>query len=646
MATVVIVGEGLLAKYVNEILSNKYEVILTSKIEDNIHENANLILLLDDAWNSSIQDQAIKKLQVSDIPWLRSFVSFGEGVIGPLVRKGKVGCFTCADYRRLMGGRDRREMKEIQQSLEKNGGNEQDIWASRSGLLQMSYLIGTEVQRVIEGKAARFENRVFLLNLKTMKSSTHTFLPNPLCPVCGELADDSSTLANLSLKPSMKINKDSFRSRSMGELKKVLTKDYLDDRTGLLNSKIYDLSPPFADVIVNLPLMQGDEGTAGRTHSYEISELTAILEGLERYCGLSPRGKKTVIHDSYNHIKDMAIDPKSVGTHSKEQYGMNGFPFNQFDSNREMDWVWGYSLMKEKPILIPELLSYYSMGCGQGYIYETSNGCALGGSLEEAIFYGILEVVERDSFLLTWYAKMALPRIDPASAKDQELDLMIERVRAVGGYDLHLYNSTMEHGIPSILAIAKNRKESGLNLICAAGAHLDPVRAVKSAMHELAAMMLTLDKKFEENKEKYMQMLQNSSLVQQMEDHGMLYGLPEAEERLHFLLDESRPLKTFEEEFKWKTKHEDLTEDLKDMLLKFRQLNLDVIVVDQSTPETRKNGLYCVKVLIPGMLPMTFGHHLTRITGLDRVLKVPVKLGYAKKPLTFKQLNPNPHPFP
>ncbi|GGI17629.1 TOMM precursor leader peptide-binding protein [Gottfriedia solisilvae] len=646
VTTVVIIGEGLLTKYVHEILSNKYEVILASKVEDSIPESASLVLLLDDAWDSSVQEQAIEKLRFSNIPWLRSFVSFGEGVIGPLVQKGKDGCFKCADYRRLMGGRDRREMREIEQKLARDGGNEQDVWASRSGLLQMAYLIGAEVERVLDGKATNFDNRVFLMNLKTMKSSSHTFLPNPLCPVCGQLADDSASSARISLKPSMKISNGSFRSRSMDELKKVLAKDYLDERTGLLNNKMYDLSPPFADVIVNLPLIQGDEGTAGRTHSYEISELTAILEGLERYCGLSPRGKKTVVHDSYQNLKDRALNPESVGIHSKEQYEMNGYPFIQFDPKRSMDWVWGYSFLKEKPILIPELLSYYSLGCGQGYIYETSNGCALGGSLEEAIFYGISEVVERDSFLLTWYAKMALPRIDPSSANDQELDLMVERIRAVGGYELHLYNSTMEHGIPSILAIAKNKKDRGLNLICAAGAHLDPVRAVKSAVHELAAMMLTLDQKFEENQDKYMQMLQNPALVQQMDDHGMLYGLPKAEERLNFLLEENRPLKTFDEEFKWETKHTDLTEDLKEMLQKFRQLNLDVIVVDQTTPEIRKNGLYCVKVLIPGMLPMTFGHHLTRITGLERVLKVPVKMGYAKKPLKLKQLNPNPHPFP
>jgi ribosomal protein S12 methylthiotransferase accessory factor len=131
-----------------------------------------------------------------------------------------------------------------------------------------------------------------------------------------------------------------------------------------------------------------------------------------------------------------------------------------------------------------------------------------------------------------------------------------------------------------------------------------------------------------------------------MDDHSMLYGLPEAEERLSFLLDNSRPLHQFWEEFKRGPQHDDLTEDLRDVLQKLRKYNLDVIVVDQSTPETKRNGLYCVKVLIPGMLPMTFGHHLKRISGLDRVLKVPAELGYAKEPLQPGQLNPHPHPFP
>lgn len=141
-------------------------------------------------------------------------------------------------------------------------------------------------------------------------------------------------------------------------------------------------------------------------------------------------------------------------------------------------------------------------------------------------------------------------------------------------------------------------------------------------------------------------MLDDPSLVRQMEDHVLLYGLPQAEERLQFLLGGRRPLRTFDEEFGRKASHADLTEELKDVIQVFRRLNLDVIVVNQSSQETLRHGLYCVKVLIPGMLPMTFGHHLKRVNGLERALRVPAELGYADAPLKVEQLNPHPHPFP
>jgi ribosomal protein S12 methylthiotransferase accessory factor len=460
------------------------------------------------------------------------------------------------------------------------------------------------------------------------------------------LPDDSSTAARISLKPNPKLNVDHYRCRPIAELQGILVKDYLDFRTGLFNEKWHHLASLFTNVSVNLPSSMGDEITGGRAHSYKESELTAILEGLERCCGLAPRGKRTVIHDSFRNLAEQALDPVKVGVYSKEQYALPDFPFEPFDPDHPIDWVWGYSFLQERAILVPELLAYYSWGNGSGFVEETSNGCALGGSLEEAILYGILEVVERDSFLMTWYAMLPVPRLDLFSVKDQELRLMVERMQAIAGYDVHLFNTTMENGIPSIWALAKNRNPKGANLICAAGAHLDPVRAVKSAIHELDNMMLILHEKFEANREECEQMYRDSSLVQQMGDHSMLYSLPQAEERLQFLLDGHGPLLSFDEAFKQKIRHTDLTDDLKDILQAFYQLNLDVIVVDQSSPETLRNGLICVKVLIPGMLPMTFGHDFTRLTGLERVIRVPVELGYAKHPLTVEELNTHPHPFP
>jgi ribosomal protein S12 methylthiotransferase accessory factor len=69
-------------------------------------------------------------------------------------------------------------------------------------------------------------------------------------------------------------------------------------------------------------------------------------------------------------------------------------------------------------------------------------------------------------------------------------------------------------------------------------------------------------------------------------------------------------------------------------------------VVDQTTPEHRASGLSCVKVVIPGALPMTFGHDFRRVDGIARLQQVPHLLGYRDAPLEPSGVNPDPHPFP
>ncbi|WP_240420118.1 TOMM precursor leader peptide-binding protein [Paenibacillus periandrae] len=640
-----IIGEGGLADLVTQELSTLCRIVRLNDFRGDVSKEVDFALVLHDAWHPSVHQEAEKLFRKAGIPWLRGFVAFGEGVIGPLVRPDLSGCTQCADTRRLMAGRDRKEVWMLEQRL-KGGGSFRDAWSSSTGLSQLAQLVVKESMDVLQGNPSRLGERVFFMDMKTLRSTSHFFLPDPLCPFCSYMPEDTPARARISLQSSPKISKSSYRSRSLEELAGFLVKDYLDYKTGFLNGKMVDLMSPFADVSVNLPMFDHDEATAGRTHSYAESELTAIMEGLERYCGMAPRGKRPMVNDSYRNLAEHALHPATVGLYAKEQYERPHFPFKPFHPDEPIDWVWGYSFKRQNPILIPQQLAYYSSSCGQGFIYETSNGCALGGSLEEAIFYGIMEVVERDSFLLTWYAQLPLPRLDPYSAGDMELELMIQRMQTVAGFDVYLYNATMENGISSVWAIAKNIKSKGVNLICAAGAHPDPIRAAKSAVHELSGMTLTLDGKFEENREQYTQMLYDPSLVTGMEDHSMLYSLPEAEGRLQFLLEDNRPLRTFQEEFDQAPMHSDLTDHLKDALQAFHRLNLDVIVVDQTTPELQRNELYCVKVLIPGMLPMTFGQHLTRVTGLDRVLKVPALLGYVKQPLLSNQLNPHPHPFP
>lgn len=646
---VLVVGDGVLVAAVLKLLdfSKACEVIHESQVPSQAPVGVELALVLDDAWRPSVHALAENVFRAKGLPWLRGFVAFGHGFIGPLVRPTEAGCSFCADMRTLMADVDRREMWQFRMQLATGGGLDRDVWATRTGLLHMANALVAEVERILcDIDACRVVDHVICTNLSTFDTERHFILPNAACPVCGTLPDDSPEAAVIPLDASPKVNKNSFRSRSIQALASKLAHDYLDYGAGLLNGKVQDLITPFAAVSVNLPLLLGDEGTSGRAHSYEECEVTAILEGLERYCGLEPRGKQTVVCDTYANLKDCALDPRTVGLHDPRQYLRPDFPFQAFDDDLAMDWVWGYSLTSHRPILVPQRFAYYSLGGGDGVVYETSNGCALGGTLVEAIFHGILEIVERDAFLMTWYAKLPLPAIDLAGSPDIELQWMIERIRSTAGYDLHCFNATMENGIPTVFVIAKNRRASGLHLLCSAGAHLDPMRAIKGAIQETAGMLLRFDEKLEAERDTYLRMLHEPALVQQMGDHSMLYGLPEAEQRLGFLLEGERSVQTIEEAFHWGAVHSDLRDDLQDLLDAFERLQLDVIVVNQTSPELERNGLYCVKVIIPGMLPMTFGYHLTRLEHLDRVLTVPMTLGYTDKPLTRDQLNSHPHPFP
>jgi len=643
--SIALIGDGLLTNLVHETLSSAYSVVRVDfERSGDIPESTALVLAVHDEYRPPAQLERDKALHASGIPWLNATVLADEGMVGPYVRPGTPGCPQCALKRRMAAAADDTKPLELKLELWRKGVVRRDPNVSPWGLRHLRDLIVEEASAALERVHSQ-AGRVRLADLKKLESSYRRFAPDPHCPVCGGLPDDRPEDAKIVLAPRPKSDPRSFRVASTADFAAKLSADFLDDRMGLMRAARRQLEHPFSDVLVCLPASFGEEWTAGRSHAYPTSLAAALLEGLERNCGSSPRGKKTVVYDSYRNLAKCAMNPAEVGLYSPEQYASEDFPFEPFDADASMAWVWGYSFKRERPILVPECLVYSHPSIGGKLADEGSNGCALGGSLEEAILHGIFEVVERDAFLLAWYARLPLPRLDLATAGDRELELMAARLEAEAGYELCLYDATTENGIPSVWAVARNKRPTGANLICAAGASLDPVRAAKGAVYEVAAFTRYLSKLLEARIEEARDMYRDSDQVREMPDHSLVYALPEAEDRLRFLWDPERPMRSFGESFCAGAPRLDLTEDLREVLGVFRRLGLDVIVVDQTSAELSGSGLRCVKVLIPGMLPMTFGHHLRRTAGLNRLFTVPMRLGYTDRPLRPADLNPYPHPF-
>jgi ribosomal protein S12 methylthiotransferase accessory factor len=245
---------------------------------------------------------------------------------------------------------------------------------------------------------------------------------------------------------------------------------------------------------------------------------------------------------------------------------------------------------------------------------------------------------------------MPVPGIDLHSAHDPTIPLQTAAITAETGYQIVAFDTTMEQHIPSVWAMAVNPDDadSQPKTISAAGSNVTLEGAILKALSELGPILSDFIRRFPSEADRARQMASDSSLVKTMYDHSTLYGEPQVFNRLDFLTNSTglRSLSDMPSPDEDTFRNTDLRDDLLGMLHRFVDAGMDVIVINQTTPEHQAGGFSCVKVLVPGAIPMTFGYHNRRIDGLPRLYHVPHLLGYQAQPLRHGNLNPHPHPFP
>jgi ribosomal protein S12 methylthiotransferase accessory factor len=617
-------------------------------------DGCRVVIVADDGWDTRRYPDVRKACADQGVPWLPVRAELGRVVIGPVEHPNAPGCVECAELRRR---RARPSPEGYDAVWARNGPA---LQARASSMLTrlaadlVAVLVAEEVGGLVaEPRPTRTRNAMLYVDLRTLQVSVHRFLPDPACPQCGGLPDDDAERARIELRPRPKPTPGTYRVREVADEADALVRTYVDAEVGLVRELKRDSEAGL--MIAGAPIRLRDGRTEygwGRSRSYRRSELTALLEALERYAGFEPGGKRTVVRAAYRQVRDHAVDPRTLGLHSPDSYRQPNFPFRPFDEDQPYRWVWGYSFAREAPILVPENHAYYGVRRAESdpapFLLETSSGCALGGCLEEAILYGILEVAERDAFLMTWYARMPVPLIDPRAATDRMIPTIIRTLEAETGYRTMIFDTTLEQGIPCfwVMAVAPAEVPEGPKVVCAAGSHLDPERAIENALSELGPILANLIRRFPAEREPARRMTEDPSLVREMKDHSLLNGDHTVFQRLSFLTESAAVRSIAELPYPAAFQNPDLSADLRQVIGRYLDDGLDVIVVDQTTGELRAGGFSCVKVIIPGTLPMTFGHDFRRVDGLPRLFDVPRLLGHRERRLTPADLNPHPHPFP
>lgn len=493
--------------------------------------------------------------------------------------------------------------------------------------------------------------RVSRLDPDTLQVHTFPLLPDPLCPSCGP--GGSTPKARPVLAPTPKLATDAYRLHRASDFR--LPGDALVNPVcGVLGPiATRQLTTPTTAPVFGSILMRGDGGLtdmtwSGQTNSYGESTHVGFLEGLERYAGTRRRSRAELVHAAYADIADRALDPRECGQYRPEVYEHDP-RLRVFDASTEIPWVWGWSLRDERPILVPSRLVYYSAGSPtDNFVFECSNGCASGGSLVEAILFGLLELVERDAFLLGWYGGAQLPEIDVADSRDIGLRTMIDRAD-LRGYDVRVFDNRVDLDIPVVTSVARRRDGGDGTLAFAAAASLDPDEAVRSAVAEILTYTPELPVRVQARRAEIEAMADDFRRVEELRDHASLFALPRMARHAERYLRACTARPVGDVYRSWQDRRPaslDLVDDVRHCQRELSDAGFDVIVVDQTAPEQRALGLHTACTIVPGLLPIDFGWVRQRALRMPRMFTAYRRAGWRSDDLTPADLHRVPHPFP
>ncbi len=663
----VLLGEGaLFSAILQELELQGYPIEIRKFTDDELcHER--VIISAYDWWDPKRDLALQRRLRAHCVAWLPLWIDFTTLWAGPWIFPHEAGCLHCLDERRLRLDIYGAHRQALQAHIVRARA-----WLQSYPLPLLPYLrpalalLKEDVQRIgamYEPTQAyppappRLRQHVLLWNLRDVDLQLRSLLPVSGCSECSRLPEDCPERAWIALQPRVMSHPGSWRAREALIDSSTLEKQAVDPLFGVI--KHVDSQP---DTLIRSVALVPVPGTGafrlepgiGRATKLELSRRVAMLEALERSAGFVPGGKQPALSASYREISDQALDPRRLVLFAPDQYAQPGFPFTPFDEDQRYLWVWAYSFRRQRPVAIPEECAYYGPRSLRGHgeqdpwlVREISNGCALGNCLEEAILHGIFEVLERDAFLLTWYARLTPRCLDLESVSDRQILLLKDRLWKQG-YETWAFDITREFGIPTvwIMVVSRDNDPALLKTLSAAGCHIDPEMAIRSGLIEAAAFIEQAQSTYAGEREQALQLLEDSSRVREMDDHMLLYALPEAFERLRFLFEHAHkpvPLQEAFPDYPRVKRETDLTEGTRRVLNAILQQGLDVLVFDQTTQEQQQLGLRTVRVLIPGTLPMSFGYDTRRCTGCERLDKL---IQSKKRADSLVEINPWPHPFP
>jgi ribosomal protein S12 methylthiotransferase accessory factor YcaO len=317
---------------------------------------------------------------------------------------------------------------------------------------------------------------------------------------------------------------------------------------------------------------------------------SAGFEFFERYCAMMrPDDKMTVA--SYEKVSHKAADPR-----------LFDLGITEYNPNTKIDWVWGHSLTREIPVLVPANLVFlpYRTEAGEKYIVlSDSNGIASGNNMEEAILHALLEVIERDQVNISEYNRFPFRRIVSDGVPEVCHPLLINLKSK--GFRVHLLSGYSDLPVPFMAVFLQHRKIPSRCAV-AYGSYPDPVIALERALTEAVQMLPP-----------------SASHKEWLASGSPQFFQSEFPEEIEFSSIQNMGTN-------------DLRENIDKCVAMLKEIGSEVFVVNLSRPDI---PFPTVRVLVTGLQPRLNADSM-RLSG--RFFEVPVRLGFRKEPLPVSDI--------
>lgn len=220
---------------------------------------------------------------------------------------------------------------------------------------------------------------------------------------------------------------------------------------------------------------------AGKGTTESEARVSVIMEAVERFSAEVDNFEERLSFDSYEQIsaENSAVNPADLI--------LPGY----LSSETKIEWHSSWDLLNDEEVFVPANAVFHPYMPAQGrwqLFRSNTNGLASGNVMEEAIFHGLMEVIERDAISIAESDRNPGLGIEVGSDRVGNIVNMFERQ----GIRIRLWWLPTDSGVPTVAAASDDEKLRDASLlVMGAGSHSDPEIAALRALTEVAQSRAT-----------------------------------------------------------------------------------------------------------------------------------------------------------